>query len=284
MAALHLNNVSDYIEPSMACINPLFTDEKKTADNEAPQQKPKSVALMLEEEVGLGVPMGEPEVEEEPKKATISLSDCLACSGCVTSSESVLVNSQSKSALVSVLASSSSKSVTFMLSAASIVELERHYDDQVGVSLGRETVQGVLEGRLRAWCKEKGGVCEGVYTSDSARIRKRWLVDSYNEFLAFANSSEEEKRLRGPILTSHCPGFVCYAEKSAHIFVDMLSNVKSCMMLTSDILRGSGKEFIVAVEPCHDKKLEATRAEFKDSQDGRFGVDLVITTKELKEC
>ncbi|GMI12859.1 hypothetical protein TrRE_jg9430 [Triparma retinervis] len=279
MAALHLNNVSDYIEPSMACINPLFTGGvDKTNEGEPTTKKKPVVALSLEMEEG----EQEPEPAFEPKKATISLSDCLACSGCVTSSESVLVNNQSKDALVSALGSA--KSVSFMMSAVSMVELERHYEDQVGASLGRETVEGVLEGRLRAWCAKQGGVCEGIYTSDSSWVRKKWLADSYNEFLTLTKRSEEERKSRGPVLTSHCPGFVCYAEKSAHIFVDMLSSVKSCMMLTSDRLRGEAKEFIVAVEPCHDKKLEATRGEFKDSDDGRFGVDLVITTKDIKEC
>lgn len=37
------------------------------------------------------------------KKATITLSDCLACSGCVTSAETVLLEQQSQAELLGIL-------------------------------------------------------------------------------------------------------------------------------------------------------------------------------------
>jgi len=262
MASLHLNNVSDYIEPSMACVNPAFMDGKDKNDKEKLEKT--AVSLAFDDEEIEATP------EEPPKKATIALSDCLACTGCVTSTESVLVNNQSRDALVSALGSS--KSITFMVSAASMVELERYFEDIVGTSLGRGTIEGIMEGRLRAWCREKGGVCQGVFTSDSEWARRKWLADSYNEFADESQFSEGRSQRVRPVLTSHCPGFVCYAEKSAHPLVDSLSRVKSCMMLTADLLRGAGRTFVVAVEPCHDKKLEATRSEFKEVRQARSKV------------
>ena len=43
------------------------------------------------------------EGNEKKEKATINLTDCLACSGCITSAESVLVSSQSKDLVVDIL-------------------------------------------------------------------------------------------------------------------------------------------------------------------------------------
>ena len=42
--------------------------------------------------------------DSQTKAATITLSDCLACSGCVTSAETVLITQQSSTELLSVLA------------------------------------------------------------------------------------------------------------------------------------------------------------------------------------
>ena len=44
--------------------------------------------------VGCGPQVGQDGVKVELQKASITLTDCLACSGCVTSAESVLVEMQ----------------------------------------------------------------------------------------------------------------------------------------------------------------------------------------------
>lgn len=105
-----------------------------------------------------------------------------------------------------------------------------------------------------------------------------------------------------PILTSHCPGWVCYAEKTQPQAIPYLSTVKSPQqivgsviksILTTDapemedmiefldrldlqnisldnesthpkaVISSNGKKkqsvYVVSIQPCYDKKLEASR-------------------------
>lgn len=69
MSFVRLENLNDFIQPSSSCIKPI---EKKA---------PGVVA----------------------KVNDISLSDCLACSGCITSAESVLVQQQNYEELFKII-------------------------------------------------------------------------------------------------------------------------------------------------------------------------------------
>ena len=71
-----------------------------------------------------------------------------------------------------------------------------------------------------------------------------------------------------PILTSECPGWVCYAEKTigAEAF-PFMSRIKSPQQLCGKILKLNQiilekevkKVKFVTIMPCYDKKLEAVR-------------------------
>ena len=63
-----LAQVDDYINPGQSCIQPKIMKESNL-----------------------------------PEKATVSLNDCLACSGCVTSAESVLIEQMSIQTLLNQL-------------------------------------------------------------------------------------------------------------------------------------------------------------------------------------
>lgn len=78
-----------------------------------------------------------------------------------------------------------------------------------------------------------------------------------------------------PMLSSSCPGFVCLVEKTAPLVVPLLSSAKSPMAVAGTLtkigldgcektpLAGITKSYFhVAIMPCHDKKLEAGRADF----------------------
>jgi len=109
-----------------------------------------------------------------------------------------------------------------------------------------------------------------------------------------------------PMMSSSCPGFVCYVEKTAPYAIPYLSTAKSQMAVAGyivkhlinsneqDINNYSSHWYHVAVMPCHDKKLEASRRDLAwDSIMNRYqpkrddqatlvhDVDLVITTSEL---
>jgi iron only hydrogenase large subunit-like protein len=107
-----------------------------------------------------------------------------------------------------------------------------------------------------------------------------------------------------PILTSACPGWICYAEKTHPHVLPHLSRLKSPQALTGTLLKSALSKTLnihpsqiwhVALMPCFDKKLEASREELTDqswytsssSLDPSSkhppvrDVDCVITTREL---
>lgn len=93
-----------------------------------------------------------------------------------------------------------------------------------------------------------------------------------------------------PLLTSACPGWICYAEKTHSEILPYISRVKSPQQITGTIIKSklteiSNKQkqhiYHVSIMPCFDKKLEASREEF--SENGIKDVDCVITTSEVLE-
>lgn len=102
-----------------------------------------------------------------------------------------------------------------------------------------------------------------------------------------------------PILTSACPGWICYAEKTHPYILPHLSRLKSPQALTGTLIKSVLSErynvspsqiWHLAIMPCFDKKLEASRSELTSSawlpnhdasQDPVRDVDCVITAREL---
>lgn len=286
MSVIKLSNTSDYIAPSAACTNP----KALVDDSPAP---PKGIVLGFEDGGGSngfggggvngggggGGLFGGNAAKEEEKKSEkalkITLSDCLACTGCVTTSESVLLSSQNSSEVKRRL-KEGGESLAFMVSIQSFIELERHYGNVVGAKIGGGIVETMLNARLQDYCRRHAGngnnAFRGLFSASPDTIMNSWFNCCYDEFLSRASTSR-------CTLTSSCPGFVCYVEKTATSLLPMLSNVMSPMAMSAAALRslvGAGTT-IVSVEPCHDKKLEGSREDIQ-------GVDLVVTTKEIQDC
>jgi iron only hydrogenase large subunit-like protein len=103
---------------------------------------------------------------------------------------------------------------------------------------------------------------------------------------------------RQPILTSACPGWICYAEKTHPYILPHLSRLKSPQALAGTLIKSvlsqkynvqPSQIWHVAIMPCFDKKLEASRGELTSSawlpnhdasQDPVRDVDCVITARE----
>jgi iron only hydrogenase large subunit-like protein len=104
--------------------------------------------------------------------------------------------------------------------------------------------------------------------------------------------SDEPKK---PILTSACPGWICYAEKTHPHVLPHLSRLKSPQALTGTLLKSvlykthnihPSQVWHLAIMPCFDKKLEASRSELTSAHWCPNGepvrdVDCVITPREL---
>jgi iron only hydrogenase large subunit-like protein len=119
--SVFLNNLDDYIAPSQACVNPLVL--KKTAGSGAKVSGRGSSSQKVTLETDFSKTdfdvapkaIGSLPLQKKPdlirasvnhqnkKVATVSLNDCLACSGCVTSAETVLIQEQSYEKLLNKL-------------------------------------------------------------------------------------------------------------------------------------------------------------------------------------
>jgi iron only hydrogenase large subunit-like protein len=104
---------------------------------------------------------------------------------------------------------------------------------------------------------------------------------------------------KAPILTSACPGWICYAEKTHPYVLPHLSRLKSPQALTGTLIKSVLSEryhippsqiWHLAIMPCFDKKLEASRSELTSAawlpshdstQEKIRDTDCVITAREL---
>ena len=264
--ALQLTDLDDFIGPSQECIKPVQVE----------RQPAKSTGSIRVAEDGRYLSIAEDGREEELAKAKITLADCLACSGCVTSAEAVLVSQQSHHEMLKSLSEVSSPGLAVVsLSPQSRASLAARY----GLSL-LETTK-----RLYSFFKRLGFklMLDVTLTRDMALIENgREFVDRYR--------SGAKSQL--PMLSSACPGWICYAEKTHGSFIlPYLSCCKSPQQIAGSFFKQhisaqmgttAEKVFHVSIMPCFDKKLEASRQDFYDEVLRTRDVDYVLTTGEVE--
>ncbi|NWU39941.1 NARFL factor, partial [Hylia prasina] len=214
------------------------------------------------------------------EKARITLNDCLACSGCITSAESVLISQQSHGELCKVLALN--KAAAAQEQKLVVVSVS----PQSRASLAARCKLGLLETaqKLTTFLKSVH------YVFDTTFSRNFSLLESQREFLRrFHRQAEDTKAL--PMLASACPGWICYAEKTHGSFIiPHISTTKSPQQIMGSLVKGYFAEqqhlppdriYHVTVMPCYDKKLEASRPDFFNQEYQTRDVDCVITTGEV---
>ncbi|KAF4556947.1 Cytosolic Fe-S cluster assembly factor NAR1-like protein [Elsinoe fawcettii] len=304
-AILSASDLNDFISPSVACIKPVET--LPSAPTPAPANE---YEVTTEESLAASAPA---------PPASISLTDCLACSGCVTSAEAVLVSLQSYQEVISTL------------DAFPEIALPRSGEEEEWREAGRgdgKVYVATVSPQARASVAATFGVSEIAAGNMIERLLSgqeglrgtgngagfAWVVDSnVLRQVALVGAAEEVERSRGgmgdytqresapkkPVLTSACPGWICYAEKTHPHVLPHISKLKSPQAiagtLVKSVLARKGvppeKIFHAAIMPCFDKKLEASREEFTSGywdggveearQRGVRDVDLVITSREL---
>ena len=234
---------------------------------------------------------------EKPPPAQISLTDCLACSGCVTSAEAVLVSLQSHSEVLNALDSQHS----IDLSTITTEHGPKQHDGKVFVASVSPQVRaslaatyGVSEAEAGCMIDQLLGGPQGLSTGgkfgngftwviDTNAMREASLVLGAEEVTASLQTPERPGASnddgasttmpKRPIISSACPGWVCYAEKTHPHVLQHLSRLKSPQALTGTLLKtilskrlniSPGQIWHVSIMPCFDKKLEASREELTD--------------------
>ncbi|KAJ8679882.1 hypothetical protein QAD02_015669 [Eretmocerus hayati] len=275
--ALQLTNLDDFITPSQECIKPVEIQKNKT-------QVGSKIKI---EDDGSYTELFETGPSTKLQKVEITLADCLACSGCITSAESVLVSQQSQEELEKVFKEKlekqknnegDAKFIVVSLSVQPILSLAERYK--------LSPTQTAL--KLANFFKSMGAdmVLDMTVAEDLA------LIESAKEFVERFKASKDSKN-QLPMLASSCPGWVCYAEKTHGNFIlPYISVTKSPQQIMGSLVKyhlanvkGLNPESLyhITLMPCYDKKLEASREDFYNKLRETRDVDCVITAVELEQ-
>ena len=243
-----LIDVNDYINPNQSCI--------------------KSLVESVKSNKGI-----------EVKK--ITLDDCLSCTGCITSSESLLVNNCSLENHFSLLKNNYNSDNIFKLSIISYQSLE-------SLLIIYKQIKNINENKNNYdYYKDVINIIGEILNIDFVVPLNDFIFYTlnlcYKEFL-----ENKEKGEFSGIICSECPGWVCYAEKKiGKISFQYMSQIKSPHEISSIIIKELFIKFlnnrmnidkdlyICSVMSCFDKKIEPIK--FKT------GINIVISTIELEE-
>ena len=212
---VQIADINDFINPSQSCVKPILTDNKSDSTK-------------------------------------INLIDCLACNGCITSAESILIEEHSLKKFYTI---SKNKLNIICLSQQSLESLSYKY------SLNEEKIIKLI-----------------------TKILNIDLLFKLDEFILYTLNLcyKEFKKENNCIITSECPGWICYAEKKVgNEAFKYMSKIKSPQQIFSILIRSVLKDkfgnddnyFISSIMPCFDKKIESVRN--KDE------INCVISTIEL---
>ncbi|THH27732.1 hypothetical protein EUX98_g6462, partial [Antrodiella citrinella] len=286
--ALTLTDLNDFITPAQSCIKPVEqTNKPEEKDPGAASTEIKVDSAGAYYEVSAGSVKSVAEPQKKLQTAEISLNDCLACSGCITSAESVLITLQSHTEVLNFLSQNpprtdaSHKVPVISIAPQSLASLAATISSSS--SAAPVTLHRVLR-RVQAFCKTVLGFDHAFDTTFARHIS---LLEHAQEF-------RERKQAGGagslPMLASACPGWVCYAEKTHAEMLPFISRTKSPQQVMGTLVKEwMGKQwdktpdqiYHVSVMPCYDKKLEASRSDFYNEAYATRDVDCVITTGEL---
>lgn len=229
-------------------------------------------------------------MDSKKRTATVSLNDCLACSGCVTSAETVLITEQSSGEFYKNVKDADLENVV-TISPQALTALAASFELSL-VDMARK-----LTGFLQSL---------GVkYVMDATCALDISLIEAREEFvqrLASSSSSSSPSNATAsssspagplPVLSSECPGWICYAEKTQGEFIlPYISSTRSPQqvmgtvvkqMMSKDMDKTPSQIYHTAIMPCFDKKLEGSRDDFYDADNDTRDVNLVLTTKELQD-
>ncbi|EPQ57538.1 iron hydrogenase [Gloeophyllum trabeum ATCC 11539] len=298
--ALTLTDLNDYITPSQACIKPV--EQLNPVKEAETEPGAASTAIRIDSGGAYYEVSTEDTSRFSAKKlepAQISLNDCLACSGCITSAESVLITLQSHTEVLNFLAANpppsdpAHKVPVLSVSPQSLASLAASLASSS--SSPRPIPLPQILARIRKFAREVLGF-EHVW--DTTFARHLALLEHVREFRerkahssSAGSGSGRDDVGRLPMLASACPGWICYAEKTHAEMLPFIARTKSPQQVMGALVKywlapKWGKRpdgvYHVALMPCYDKKLEASRSDFYNEQYHTRDVDCVITTGEFE--
>ncbi|KAK6171300.1 hypothetical protein SNE40_019518 [Patella caerulea] len=275
--ALQLTDLDDYITPSQECIKPVKVE-----------RRPGKVGKIRIEDDGSYFQVSEIGEEKKLEKAKITLNDCLACSGCITSAETVLITQQSQDELYKVLEQNKIAMQNGNTEERKLVVVSIAPQCRASLAVKYNLTLQQTARKLTAFLKNLG--VDHVFDTNFSRNFS--LLESCREFVSRYRERENNKTAL-PMLASACPGWICYAEKTHGSYVlPYISTTKSPQQIMGSLvkeyfgkLKGQRPDQVyhVTVMPCFDKKLEASRSDFYSDVFSTRDVDCVITSGEVEK-
>ncbi|THC98960.1 hypothetical protein EYZ11_001597 [Aspergillus tanneri] len=227
-AILSADDLNDFISPGVACIKPVETLPQKETASENPYEVTKEDKVLA----------------ENLPPAQISLTDCLACSGCVTSAEAVLISMQSHAEVLNTL------------DAYTEVPLSRNQNrPSVGAWDTNDSQSRIFVASISPQVRASLAATYGITGQEAT-----YMVD---QFL----SGPHGLRSGG----KHGSGFTWVVD--TNIMREAVQVLTTDEALTGTFLKTVLSKTLnvpvsriwhLAVMPCFDKKLEASREELTD--------------------
>jgi len=215
------------------------------------------------------------EGDEVPLSTTkISLADCLACSGCVTTAETILIESQG---VEEVLKQMKDRTVVVSISAQSCASIAARY----GISYNKCFT------KLISLFTQLGV----KYVMDSSIGDNISLMEMGTEFVTKKQKSLKEDQSM-TMLCGTCPGWICYAEKTHGELLPYISTTKSSQQILGYWIKTQFAQSLhipannlyhVSIMSCYDKKLEASRDSSLIDDAQLPEVDCVLATVEIMQ-
>ncbi|KAG2233801.1 hypothetical protein INT48_005954 [Thamnidium elegans] len=263
-SALVLTDLNDYIAPSQACIKPV----------EVTKSEDKGQTEIKVDNEGSYYEITQDGGEEKLEKASISLDDCLACSGCVTSAESVLISMQSQEELFKILeqnkiALEQNKPEDYLTIVISISPQSRasfaakyrltplqvhhrlvyffkhflgaHHVFDTSFTQDLSLVESAREfnDRFKHYMQHGG---EALEAAKQQQDLEKAVEDGKPKVRARRrkpNATEEAVSSQQdlPMLASSCPGWVCYAEKTHGEILPFITAAKSPQQMMGSLVK-----------------------------------------------
>lgn len=262
-SALRITNVNDFLAPANSCVLPV-------AGGALPAPAGSVLSPIVPSQISA--------TTTPQLKATVTVSDCLACSGCVTSAETVLLSTENIDVL-NGFAQQRNKTGQFgnthfaiaALSQQSVASIANHFNLSLDATARR----------ISRFFKD---VLHFDAVFDNSLAVQVSLLESASEFI------QRWRQGKKITLTSACPGWLTYAEKTQDaIILDAISSVRSAQGIVGALAKSlmtlddKRPTWVLSVAQCHDKKLEAIRSELTTlvGMEQKRQVDCVLTTGEL---
>ncbi|KAK5645559.1 hypothetical protein RI129_006859 [Pyrocoelia pectoralis] len=275
---LQLTDLDDFITPSQECIKPVKIEKSHTGTG----------AKISIQEDGSYFQIEEDGHKQKLQKVEITLSDCLACSGCITSAETVLVTQQSQEELLRVLEENKKLRLDGKEGEAKFIIVSVSVQPLLSLAVRYDMTPEETGSRLAGYFKHLGA----DMIVDMTVAENFALLESQKEFVhRYLSSTKDNVKNVLPMLASSCPGWVCYAEKTHGNFIlPYISVTKSPQQIMGSLIKdwvsrnlGEKSIYHVTVMPCYDKKLEAAREDFFNTTTESRDVDCVITAIEIEQ-